>query len=171
MRPTKGRVAIVAGMLLASSLMGSPARSASACVGKSAGAMEYLSLKTLHLEIKFLKKSYAIGDTVNVKVNVTRPAKEDPLGNGIPMDRPYVEPASGVTVGVGLMVGRVFLPGAGITDDNGDTIVKIKLEDWAPANTWVDSSIYAWKIVQETPCMTVQEYGHATMPRVFKTLP
>ena len=133
--------------------------------------MEYVSLKTLHLEIEFPKKAYAIGETVSVKVNVTRPAKEDPLGNGIPMDRPYVEPASGVIVGVGLMIGRVFLPGAGITDDNGDTVVKIKLEDWAPAGKWVDASIYAWKIVQQTPCLTVQEFGYATMPRAFKTLP
>ena len=133
--------------------------------------MEYVSLKTFHLEVKFPKKSYRIGETVNVKVNVTRPAKEDPLGNGIPMDRPYVEPASGVIVGVGLMIGRVFLPGAGITGDNGDTVVKIKLEDWAPADTWVDSSIYAWKVVQETPCLTIQEFGHAVRPRVFRTEP
>ena len=135
------------------------------------GGLEYVSLLTFNLELGKTKREYEIGDTVTINITVTRPAKEDPLGNGIPMDRPYVEPAEGVTVGVGLSIGRVFLPGAAISNADGLARVKIKLEDYAPPNKTVDASIYAWKIVQQTPCLTVQEYGFTTRPGMFRTAP
>ena len=133
--------------------------------------LEYVSLLTFNLELGKTKREYEIGDTVTIGITVTRPAKEDPLGNGIPMDRPYVEPAEGVTVGVGLSIGRVFLPGAAISNADGLARVKIKLEDYGPANQTVDASIYAWKIVQQTPCLTVQEYGFTARPGMFRTAP
>ena len=135
----------------------------------SSGGMEQVSLLTLHLEVSEPKPVYKIGETAVIEVTVTRPAKEDPLGNGIPMDRPYVEPAEGVIVGVGLHIGRVFLPGAAITDAQGVAKIKIKIESYAPAGQWVDMSVYAWKVVQETSCASVQEYGYEALPRQFKT--
>jgi hypothetical protein len=138
-------------------------------MAEASGGMETLSLKTLNLDYKSDKKIYKIGSIAEIKVNVTRPAKEDPAGQGIPMDRPYVEPAEGITVGVGLSIGRVFLPGAAITDANGDALVRIKIESYAPAGQWADVSVYAWNVLQETPCLTVQEYGYSTAPRMFRT--
>lgn len=138
-------------------------------VVRASGGMEQVSLLTFDLEIGKLKSAYEIGDVVPIDVTVTRPAKEDPLGNGIPMERPYVEPVEGVIVGVGLSIGRVFLPGAAITDANGVAKVRIKLESYAPAGVKVDSSVYAWKVVYEMPCATVQEYGYQVLPGLFKT--
>ena len=133
------------------------------------GGLETITLRTFHLEVD-APKSGKIGTTAVIKVNITRPAKEDPLGQGIPMeDRPYVEPAEGVIVGVGLHIGNVFLPGAALTDAEGNAVIKIKLERYAPRNTWVNMSVYAWKIVQQTQCATVQEDGYKTEARVFKT--
>lgn len=140
-------------------------------VVKTSGGMEAIALLTFDLEVGKLKPVYKIGDVVTVDVKVTRPAKEDPLGNGIPMDRPYVEPAEGVFVGVGLMMGRVFLPGAAITGADGVAHVKIKIQDYAPAGARVDASMYAWKIVYEVPCASIQEYGYTSMPGIFKTAP
>jgi hypothetical protein len=137
-------------------------------VATSSG-METVSLLTLNLEVGETKPVYKIGDVAQIDVTVTRPAKEDPLGNGIPMERPYVEPAPGVIVGVGLHIGRVFLPGAAITDEAGLAHIRIKIEDYAPVNQWADTSIYAWKTVQETTCATIQEYGYQSMPHMFKT--
>lgn len=134
----------------------------------SSGA-ETVALLMFNLEIGKLKPTYKIGDVVTVDVTVTRPAKEDPLGNGVPMDRPYVEPAEGVFVGVGLHMGRVFLPGGGVTNADGVAHVKIEIQDYAPSGAKVDASVYAWRIVTETPCASVQEYGYKTMPGVFKT--
>jgi hypothetical protein len=140
-------------------------------VVRASGGMETIALLTFDLEVAKTKPTYSIGDVVAVDVTVTRPAKEDPLGNGIPMDRPYVEPVAGAIVGVGLYIGRVFLPGAAITGADGVAHVKIKLEDYAPAGKKVDTSIYAWRVVQETTCATVQEYGYTTVPGQFKTAP
>ena len=133
------------------------------------GGMEQVSLLTFNVELGKVKSAYRIGDVVPINVTVTRPAQEDPLGNGIPMERPFVEPAEGVIVGVGLHVGRVFLPGAAITDADGLARIRIKIEDYAPAGAKVDASIYAWKVIQETPCASVQEYGYKAAPSLFKT--
>ena len=135
----------------------------------SSGNMEQISLLTFKLDVEKMKREYKIGEIVDVKVTVTRPAEEDPLGNGIPMDRPYVEPVVGAIVGVGFHVGRVFLPGAAITDDQGVAVIRIKIENYAPAGQSVDVSVYAWKVIQQTTCATVQEYGYKSMPRQFKT--
>ena len=144
-------------------------QSLDAGVVRASGGMEQVALLTFNLEIGKTKPTYEIGDVVPIDVTVTRPAKEDPLGNGIPMDRPYFEPAEGVIVGVGLHIGRVFLPGAAITDANGVAKVRIKLEDWAPAGVKVDASMYAWKVVYEMPCATVMEYGYRTMSGMLRT--
>jgi len=138
-------------------------------VVRASGGMEQVALLTFNLDVGKTKPAYEIGDVVPIDVTVTRPAKEDPLGNGVPMERPYVEPAEGVIVGVGLHIGRVFLPGAAITDANGVAKVRIKLEDWAPAGVKVDASMYAWKVVYEMPCATVMEYGYRTMPGLLRT--
>lgn len=138
-------------------------------VVSASSGMETVSLLTFNLEIGKVKPVYEIGETVKLDVTVTRPAKEDPLGNGIPMDRPYVEPAEGVIVGVGLHIGRVFLPGAAITDAQGVAHIQIKIESYAPAGKWSDTSIYAWKVLQDTTCASIQEYGYASAPHMFKT--
>lgn len=132
------------------------------------GAVEVVSLRTFHIDMKFPTR-VAIGETAKIKVNVTSPAKEDPLGQGIPMERPFVEPQPDVIVGVGLMVGRVFLPGAAITDENGDGLVRIRMEKWAPKNKPVHVSSYAWRIVQQTPCLTVQEEGYRAWRGAFRS--
>ena len=137
----------------------------------SARSMETIGLRTLNIEFKADKKIYNPGEIAQIKVKVTRPAKEDPMGQGIPMERPYVEPAAGVNVGIGIAIGRVFLPGAGLTDENGEATVKIKIESYAPSGEWADASAYAWKIIMPTPCATVQEDGYQIYPRMFRTGP
>lgn len=132
------------------------------------GGLEVISLRTLNLDVETPKVA-AIGTTATIKVTVTRPAKEDPLHQGIPMERPYVEPAPGVVVGVGLFIGDVFLPGAAISDENGIAKVKIFLERYAPGDTWVDVSVYGWKIVHDSPCARVQEDGYTPLGKAFRT--
>ena len=132
------------------------------------GGMEQVTLRTFDLEVT-PPKIAKIGSTITVKVLVTRPAKEDPAGQGIPMERPFVEPASEVIVGVGLSIGYVFLPGAAMTNQDGIAKVKIIMQDYAPADKKVDMIVYAWKILQQTPCATVQEDGYEVIPSAFRT--
>jgi hypothetical protein len=63
----------------------------------------------------------------------------------------------------------VFLPGAAITDEKGVARIRIKIESYAPAGQWADTSMYAWRVVQETTCASIQEYGYTSAPRMFKT--
>lgn len=170
-------VAIVLMSLVAGNLVaGSSAADTSACSGQMARAiraagLERIPLRSLHIEAEADKKAYSLGEVATVKVNVTRPAKEDPAGQGIPIDRPISEPAEEVFVGVGLSIGRVFLAGAGVTDAKGNAKVKIKIERYAPRNTIVDASVYAWKIIHENTCFTVLEEGYRVYPRYFRTSP
>lgn len=172
---TRGVAVVVA--LLAGGLMFSAAAPADACGSGMTrreafafmqhGGLETVTLRTFHIEAKY-SKVVAIGDVAKIKVNVTRPAKEDPLGNGIPMERPIVEPAPDVIVGIGLHIGNVFLPGAAITNEEGDATIKITIERYAPVGV-VDVSAYAWRVAATLPCATVQEDGYRTYPRAFKT--
>jgi hypothetical protein len=112
---------------------------------------------------------------VSVKVNVTTPGKKDPLGEGIPLpvERPFVEPVEGAIVGVGLQIGRVYLPGGSVSDAEGNATIKIKLEEYAPRNTWADAGIYASKQTFSDParCLVIVEYGYQPVARAFRTAP
>ncbi|MDQ3940394.1 MAG: hypothetical protein M3238_03475 [Actinomycetota bacterium] len=154
---------VIAATLVAAGLVALAPSPAYAC-----GGVEQITLRMFNLDVTPPKVA-KIGTTITVKVVVTRPAKEDPAGQGIPMERPLVEPAPEVIVGVGLSIGNVFLPGAAITNEDGIAKVKIIMQDYAPANKNVDMSIYAWKILQQTPCLTVQEDGYKVMPDAFRT--
>ncbi|MGI8774701.1 MAG: hypothetical protein ACR2KQ_06765 [Actinomycetota bacterium] len=131
------------------------------------GSMEQITVKTLHIVAEAPKQSVAIKKMASIKVNVTRPAEEDPLGQGIPMDRPYVMAAEEVNVGVGLLIGDVFLPGFAITDANGDATIKIKIERYVKPGP-VDAAFYAWETTAETPCATVQENGFRPYQNFFR---
>ena len=163
---------VLIGTTLATALTASAASSRTRC---GASARNEYRFETFHLEYEFDKKLYAVGETVTAKVNVTRPAKRDPLGEGIPLpiERPFVEPVEGALVGVGIHLGRVYLPGGALTDADGNATVAIKLESYAPRNSWADVGIYASKTAFSDPagCVVIVEYGYASVPRAFRTAP
>lgn len=128
--------------------------------------METLGLRTYNLEVKATKRSYKVGDTAKVRVTVTRPAQEDPLGQGIPLSSPESFPAEDVNVGIGLRVGDVFLFGHSVTDADGLAIVKVKIASYAPAGK-ASADAYAWKTAIDTPCMRVEENGYKPVPNIF----
>jgi hypothetical protein len=122
----KKRASLAVALAVASSLIALTPVPASACGGQG-GLFDYVTPNTLHVVIKPFHKQYARGDTVTVKVVVTRPAAEDPAGFGVRTERPVAQPASDVNVGIGINVGRAFLPGYGKTNNNGEVAVGIKL--------------------------------------------
>ena len=158
--------------LLAGLLALGPATSAQACSSRGvrtmlrSGALEVVSLRTYHLVVEADKPSYKVGDTAVINVTVTRPAHEDPLGQGIPVDPPESFPAEEVNVGIGLRVGDVFLFGHALTNADGLAKVKIQIKDYTPAGK-ASADAYAWKTVQETPCAKVEENGYTNAPNLF----
>ena len=142
-----------------------------ACSGRALDVMrhgmEQVQLKTLKLEASPAKDTYKIGETAVFKALVTRPADEDPLGQGIPMDRPYVTPAEGISIGVGLLFnGNVFLPGFAVTDQDGKATMKVKIQNYVKPGT-VHASFFAWKTVADLPCARVDETGYLPMPDII----
>lgn len=131
------------------------------------GALEVVALRTFHLEVKPIKKAYQVGETAKIEITVTRPAHEDPLGLGQPIDPPFSFPAEGVNVGMGLRIGDVFLFGHAISDADGKAVVRIKIKSYTPAGT-ATADAYAWKTAAETTCVTVEENGYRQMPDLFK---
>ena len=129
--------------------------------------MEYVAPVTFHVAIKPFKKTYKRGQTVKVGVTVTRPAEEDPIGLGVGIQRPASAPASDVNVGVGISIGRVFLPGYGRTDEKGQTTVAIKIEKYAPRAV-AHVRAFAYKQVVDTPCLTVEEQGFRSQDNAFR---
>ena len=160
------RGALSLAVMATSLLLPATSASAGACT-QAGGAMEYITPRTFHVAIKPLKKSYRRGEVVKVQVAVTRPAEEDPVGLGLPVQRPANVPAEGVNVGVGISVGRVFLPGYARTAANGVASVRIKLERYVPRAA-AHVRAFAYKEVVATTCLTVEEQGYHAVDNAFK---
>jgi hypothetical protein len=128
--------------------------------------METFALRTYNLKVKADKRSYRVGDTAKVHVTVTRPAKEDPLGQGIPLNSPESFPAEDVNVGIGLRIGEVFLFGHNVTDAEGHAIVKVKIASYTPTGK-ASADAYAWKTAVDSPCARVEENGYTPVPNIF----
>ena len=154
------------GALLPASPVAAARRDGACAAGNK--MMEYITPVTFHVDIKpFPKKTYKVGDVVKVKVEVTRPAEEDPVGLGVAFERPMVQPAEGVNVGVGISIGRTFLPGYGLTKADGKTTVMIKFEKYVPAAT-AHVRAFAYKEIVYTTCLIVEEQGYRDFPNAFK---
>ena len=130
---------------------------------------ETVVLKTFHLVVESDKKVYKVGDTAKINVTVTRPAHEDPAGQNIPIEPPFSEPAANVDVGIGLRVGDVFLFGHSMTDENGKAAVKVRLEPWTPSGQAI-ADAFAWHIIQDTPCLRIEENGYQQKPNIFQVV-
>lgn len=130
-----------------------------------------IPVRTFYLDVEWSKKSYRIGETAELDITVTRPSHQDPVtdeGNELPVPPPTSMPAEEVTVGVGLYIGQVFLSGGGITDADGHTVAKVKIEKYAKPGQ-AASTVYAYKkYLTDTRCVYVQEFAYVRMPTAFK---
>lgn len=166
---------LVATGILAALLVVAPASSAAACSSRNvramvrSGAIEVVALRTYHLEVEPSQKTYKVGDTAKINVVVTRPAHEDPAGQGIPIDPPQSFPAEGVNVGIGLRIGDVFLFGHSVTNADGLAVVKVPIKSYTPAGK-AFADAYAWKTAADTPCLRVEENGYRQMPDLFTVI-
>ena len=138
-------------------------------LGMAGACAETIALKTFHLVVKGQKKTYKVGDTAKIVVEVTRPGHEDPAGLGIYQEPPQSFPAENVNAGVGLRVGDVFLFGHAMTDAQGKAVVDVKLEEWTPAGMAI-ADAFSWNVQVDTPCVRVEENGYMQKPNVFKVV-
>ena len=153
------------GALAPSALAEAPA----ACSSKNGDVT--FPVRSFHVDWKWDKKAYKIGQTAKLALTVTRPSDKDPVtddGQPLPVDRPTSVPADGVTVGVGIYVGDVFLSGGGITDADGKMVASVKVQPYTKPGS-ADQTIYAFKrYLTETRCVYVQEFEYIHTTKVFK---
>lgn len=160
-------LAALAAMLVALLVPGAAAEAATAaCSGRSSGGM-VTRLRTFTVEGQPTNKSYKVGTTAVVKVTVTRPGQEDPLGNGIPLNSPVSFPAEDVDVFVGLYLGNFYMYGVGVTDEEGKATIRVKLNPNAPAGN-VIGEIGAREFYNRGGCPDIEEEGFVYYPRFFK---
>lgn len=130
-----------------------------------------IPVRSFSLDVKWSKKSYRVGETAALDITVTRPSHQDPVtdeGNELPVEPPTSMPAEEVTVGVGVYIGQVFLSGGGVTDADGHTVAKVKIQKYAKPGQ-AASTIYAYKrYLTDTRCVYIQEFAFVRMPTAFK---
>ncbi|MDP9066755.1 MAG: hypothetical protein M3N53_00210 [Actinomycetota bacterium] len=138
--PIKTVVLSMATLLVVAPAAGSavPIGSREACTDVS------LPLRNFKIEASWQTPSVSVGDVAKLKVLVTRTADEDPVtddGVPYPTGRPMNEPAEGVSLGLGFLVGDTFLTAGGLTDANGRAVVKVRIESYARPGTG-ESTVY-----------------------------
>lgn len=120
-----------------------------------------LVLRALNVEATTSKKVVKPGDRFTVDVKVTRPAHEDPLGQGIEFTPPASVPAENVTLGISVWVGkRTYFWQVGISDANGEDTLTLKV----PANAETGealASVSARRWIKQD-CPDILEDGYAT---------
>ncbi|MFN2587500.1 MAG: hypothetical protein ABR613_05200 [Actinomycetota bacterium] len=151
---------LVTGLLAAAPAAGARA----AC--SSASNLEFVYLTTFKLDVELPHGPFKPGQTVHFPTTVTRPADEDPAGQGIPMPRPYVEPAPEVPVVIVAFAKDVLMIDFKITDEKGKVDLALKLPKYTPAGP-VSARIYAQKLLQDTNCVVIYEIGEMMMGRAF----
>jgi len=160
------RIAFVA---IVGTLLGSGVVQAAFTPARATACADVIRIRTMTIHIKPVTHDYRVGDIAEVPVTVTRPGDTDPLQQGVPMPQTITEPAAGVIIGIGLHIGPVFTPGYAKTSSTGGAVVKIKIPSYAhPATVNVDA--YAYNILVQAPCYTVQEDGFTHKAGVFKVV-
>lgn len=160
---------VTIGLVLALSAPGAAAASTAPATGSGGACGNALVfLHTLHIEAKPSKKVYQRGETIVAHMWVTRPAEHDPGGNGIPMDRPMVEPAPDVDVGTAMWVGNTYRWAFGVTDEEGHAILKVKMPKDSDTGN-VRAAFQAEKIhYSNNGCPDIREVGWREYPNFTK---
>jgi hypothetical protein len=155
---------------LVTALVAVPASTSAADTSKAACSSAVLVLRTLHIEAVPSKTKVHPGEKFPVEVTVTRPAHEDPVGQGIEFEPPASVPAADVTVGLSVYVGeRTYFWQVGKTDEEGKATLMLTVPQnsefgWAlamaSARYWVKSD-----------CPDILEDGYTTYPEFVKVVP
>ena len=152
-------IALVTGLL-------SVAPAAGAKVACASANLEFVYLNTFKLDVKMPQGSFKPGQTVKFPTTVTRPAEEDPLGQGISTPRPFVEAAPDVPVVIVAFAKDVLMIDYKFTDAEGKVDLGLKLPKYVPDGP-VSARIYAQKLLQDTNCLTIYETGELIMGHAF----
>ena len=161
------------GLLLAPALVAtllSPAVAAPERRSAAACSAAVLVLRTLHIEAVPSKKKVQPGESFTVDVTVTRPAHEDPIGQGIEFEPPASVPAENVTVGLSVYVGeRTYFWQIGLTDAEGKDTLKLKVPASSEHGTAL--AVASARYWVKNDCPDILEDGYSYYPDFVKVGP
>ncbi len=164
-------LAPLAAIAVFGSLM-APSTAAAGAVGGSDSACggAVLVLRSLHVEAHPSKKVVRRGEKFTVHVKVTRPAHEDPAGEGIQFTPPTSAPAENVTVGLSIWVGkRTYFWQVGMTDANGEDTLTVKVPKKAELGSALASASGRHWIKND--CPDILEDGYTNYLDFVKVVP
>ena len=124
-------------------------------------------ISTFRVEGRALKGRYQVGDTAKVAVRVER-SMEGVAGEDLSAVVPDQGPVEGAGVGVGLTIGSVRLVGGSMTEEDGSTIVEIKIGKHVEPG-WAIAGGRAWKDLVTDPCPVTEE-GIMHSPKLFRVV-
>jgi hypothetical protein len=138
---------------------------ASSAEARPCGAATELRTYTVTAELP--KKTYKMGETVPVSITVMMPGPKDPVTEQ-PFTSPTYVPAEGVETGATFYTSDNDLPvfGRGITDQNGESLVKVKLTRGQPVRK-IYASISAQKWTNRGGCPDIVQTGYQDYPEFF----
>jgi len=147
-----------------------PTAAGAGVVGDSACGSGVIVLRSLHVEAHPSKKVVRRGEKFTVHVKVTRPAHEDPVGEGIEITPPTSAPAEGVTVGLSVWVGdRTYFWQVGMTDANGEATLRLRVPKKAEAGPALASASGRHWIKND--CPDILEDGYTNYLNFVKIVP
>ena len=153
------------------SLLLAPAPAAADVVASDgACSSSVLVLRSLHIEAVPSKKVVHPGEKFTVDVTVTRPAHEDPVGEGIEFTPPTSAPAEDVTVGMSIWVGdRTYFWQVGLTDAEGKDTLTVKV----PKNSEYGSALASASARHwiKNDCPDILEDGYTNYLNFVKIVP
>ncbi len=153
--------------LLSSAFLGS-ASAATGC--EEDKAFNTVMLHRLNVEIEARDDAYPRGTKAKIDADVTRTLDKDPTGTGVAPGFPYEEPAGDVNVGVGLIVGGMWVGGDWqLTDAQGEALMKPLILGHSPYS-WAKVGAFAWKVLAQDPqgCATLMEVGEVEVSQMFR---
>ena len=140
-------------------------RTSKACRGRPT------SIHAFTVKAEWNKKVYSTSEKARVTVTVTRPAPEDPLGLGQPIDPPLSVPVEGAEVWSTVDTGVYPYPADyGETDANGEVDLKIPLhliDEPGPYDVGHLAEVWT----NEGGCPDIQEYGYLKEEPGFTVAP
>jgi len=153
------------------SVMAPTAAGAGAVGGSDTGCgAAVLVLRSLHVEAHPSKQLVRRGEKFKVHVKVTRPAHEDPAGEGIEFTPPTSTPAEGVTIGLSIWVGeRTYFWQVGMSDQNGEDVLTVKV----PRNAELGSALASASARHwiKNDCPDILEDGYTNYIDFVKVIP
>lgn len=149
---------VLIGAIVAQTLLGGLVSMGSAqATAGSCSFRNEVPLETLEVAVEASRRDYRRGQVARLTITVNRRAEGTPVST----------PAEDVLVISHGTTGALPMLGAGKTDADGRTHVKLRIPEDAP-HGWVDVSTLASRSVATVPCISVKEQGSVRERHLFR---